>query len=85
MIENLKIRFVRKPHDLDEVLASIHGEWANRVEIQSRKALPPGSAKAARCSAPYLTRITSQPKAPKIFSIRPNRPSRTIPSRDCRL
>lgn len=39
MIENLKVRFVRKPQDLDDVLASIHGESANRIEIQARKAL----------------------------------------------
>lgn len=39
MIENLKVRFVRKPQDLDEVLGSIHGELTNRIEIQSRKAL----------------------------------------------
>ena len=39
MIENLKVRFVRKPQDLDDVLASIHGVCANRIEIQARKEL----------------------------------------------
>ncbi len=40
MIENLNVRFVRKPHDLDDVLDSIHaGDFANRIEIQARKAL----------------------------------------------
>ena len=59
--------------------------WFEQLSIQSRSRSPPGSPKAARCSAPYFTRTTSQPKASKIFSTRPNSPSRTIPSRDWRL
>ena len=51
----------------------------------SARALWLVKANAARCKAPYFTRTTSQPKASKIFSIRANSPSRTMPSSDWRL
>lgn len=40
MIENIKVRFARKPYDLAEVLASLrYGDLANYVEIESRQTL----------------------------------------------
>ena len=37
MIENIKVRFARKPYDLADVLASLrYGDLANYVEIESR-------------------------------------------------
>ena len=42
MIENIKVRFARKPYDLADVLAIAHeelGDLANRIEIESRQTL----------------------------------------------
>ena len=51
----------------------------------ARSASPPGSAKAACCSAPYLSMTTSQPKLRNIASNRSHSPSRTTASRLWRL
>lgn len=40
MIENIKVRFARKPNDLADVLASLrYGDLSNYVEIESRHAM----------------------------------------------